>query len=726
MTTAVSDMETAYTAAAGRTIPDEIDLGAGDITGMTLTPGLYKWGTGVLISAGGVTLSGTSSEVWIFQIAQDLTVANGAIVTLSGGARASNIFWQVAGQTTLGTTSDFKGIILCQTLIEIQTGAMLEGRALAQTAVTLDADTITAPSDLPIDNIPPTVSSTIPANLATGVAINSAMSATFSEAMDPLTITTATFTLKQGITPISGAVTYSGVTAVFTPDDNLTHSTVYTATITTGAEDLAGNAIASNYMWNFTTGAALDTTAPGVSSTIPAYGISGVSANTKISATFNENMNPLTITTTTFTLTKQGAAAVSGTVTYSGVTAVFTPASNLVSGAAYTATITIGVKDLAGNAMPSEYSWSFRVATVATTDTTRPTVSSTIPANSATGVLINAKISATFSEAMDPLTITTITFTLKQGTTAVSGTVTYSSVTATFTPASNLAYSTVYTATITTGVRDLAGNSLAVNKVWTFTTGAAPVALDTTAPTVSSTIPANLATGLAANSAMSATFSEAMDPLTITTATFTLKRGSTPVLGAVTYSGVTAVFKPTSNLAASTTYTATITTGAKDLAGNALAVNKVWTFTTGATPDTTAPIISILNPADAATGLAVDGAIAAVFSENIDPLTVTTATFTLMQGDTPVSGTVTYEGVTATFTPTVPLAPGTEYTATITTGAEDLAGNPLASDRTWTFTTVAAPASAGFPIWATTLIIVGVAGAAAAAVFLLGKKRSEK
>ncbi|MCJ7801639.1 MAG: ice-binding family protein, partial [Candidatus Marinimicrobia bacterium] len=140
MTAAVSDMETAYTDAAGRTIPDYTELYAGDITGQTLTRGLYKWGTGVLVSAGGVTISGTASDVWIFQIAQDLGLANGAIVTLSGGAQASNIFWQVAGQVTLGTTAAMKGIILCQTQIVMNTGATLNnGSVLAQTAVTLDA-----------------------------------------------------------------------------------------------------------------------------------------------------------------------------------------------------------------------------------------------------------------------------------------------------------------------------------------------------------------------------------------------------------------------------------------------------------------------------------------------------------------------------------------------------------------------------------------------------------
>jgi len=143
MTTAVSDMEIAYTDAAGRVLPDYTELYAGDLTGQTLTPGLYKWGTAVLVSEGGVTISGSSTDVWIFQIAQNLTLANGAMVNLIGGAQSSNIFWQVAGQVTIGTTAAMKGIILCQTLIEIQTGASLNGgRALAQTAVTLDANAI--------------------------------------------------------------------------------------------------------------------------------------------------------------------------------------------------------------------------------------------------------------------------------------------------------------------------------------------------------------------------------------------------------------------------------------------------------------------------------------------------------------------------------------------------------------------------------------------------------
>ena len=190
MTAAISDMETAYTDAAGRTNPTATELYAGDITGKTITPGLYKWGTGVLISAGGVTLSGGANDVWIFQIAQDLTVDNGAIVTLSGGAQAKNIFWQVAGQTTLGTTANFKGIILSKTLISMNTGATLNGRALAQTAVTLDANAVTAPSS----SVSPTPTATTSTGSGSGTITATTAKPTVTATQAPGSTNTPTVT----------------------------------------------------------------------------------------------------------------------------------------------------------------------------------------------------------------------------------------------------------------------------------------------------------------------------------------------------------------------------------------------------------------------------------------------------------------------------------------------------------------------------------------------------
>ncbi|MET3129821.1 hypothetical protein AAKU55_000062 [Oxalobacteraceae bacterium GrIS 1.11] len=145
MTTAIGDMEIAYRDAAGRSTPDFTEVGTGQIGGLTLVPGLYKWGTGVSISSD-VTLSGGPNDVWIFQIAGNITQAAAAHVTLIGGALAKNIFWQPAGAVTIGATAHFEGIVLSKTKVAMQTGASANGRLLAQTAVTLDQDTVTQPA----------------------------------------------------------------------------------------------------------------------------------------------------------------------------------------------------------------------------------------------------------------------------------------------------------------------------------------------------------------------------------------------------------------------------------------------------------------------------------------------------------------------------------------------------------------------------------------------------
>jgi hypothetical protein len=137
-------MQAAYTDAAGRVNPDFLNLGAGNIGGKTLTPGLYKFSTAVIIPTD-ITISGSSTDVWIFQIAGTLNMSSAVRITLAGGALASNIFWQTSGAVTLGTTSHFEGNILGQTAINMQTGATINGRMLAQTAVTLQMNTVVKP-----------------------------------------------------------------------------------------------------------------------------------------------------------------------------------------------------------------------------------------------------------------------------------------------------------------------------------------------------------------------------------------------------------------------------------------------------------------------------------------------------------------------------------------------------------------------------------------------------
>ena len=336
-------------------------------------------------------------------------------------------------------------------------------------------------------------------------------------------------------------------------------------------------------------------------------------------------------------------------------------------------TITVGCEDRNGITFPLE--------------STPPVVNSTDPTNFATGVAINKNITVLFSEAIDATTLSTATFILKQGSITVPGVVLASGTSAIFIPSDNLSPNTTFTATITTGIKDLAHNAMAANYVWSFTTGATA---DITSPLVNFTDPLNAATNVIMNKIITVTFSKAMDVSTMATA-FKLMQGTATIPGTVTYSGTTASFTPTSNLAPNTIYTGTVSTAAKDIAGNALSSNYVWNFTTGTTQDISAPTVILTDPLNIATGVVLTKKVSATFSEAIDASTITTATFTLMLSTTVISGTVSYSGLTAVFTPLSNLLPNTLYTATLTKSIKDLAGNAMASNYVWTFTTSAMP-----------------------------------
>ncbi len=351
-----------------------------------------------------------------------------------------------------------------------------------------------------IPNIPdttaPTVSVTSPTNTAIDVPINRKVNAGFSEAMDAATIGTASFTMKETVsgTNVPGAVTPVSTSATFAPSNPLKLSTRYSATIkggSGGVKDLAGNAMASDFVFTFTTGPTADNTAPTLISTFAIDGAAGLPVNSASTATFSEPMDPSTLASpaTGFTVKEFNTnAAVAGVVTYSGNTATFKPDSDLKPLTKYTSTITTGAKDLAGNVLVSGLvanPWSWTTSPVA--DITAPKVTVTNPANLGTNVPVDKKINATFNEAMSLNTMTTANFTVTE--TGVlgnlPGTVSYDvqNNIATFSPQGNLKPDTGYTVTVTNGAKDLAGNALVVPAVnglpapnpWTFRTAATPV-----------------------------------------------------------------------------------------------------------------------------------------------------------------------------------------------------------------------------------------------------------
>lgn len=469
----------------------------------------------------------------------------------------------------------------------------------------------------------PTVTAVTPADGAIGVVpTKPGISVTLSEPVRALTGTASlTVTCAAPCVNPVGTVTLDAgsTTATYTvTSGSLAALTHYTATLT-GAVSLAnGLALASPYVWHFTTG--LMPVAPTVTAVTPIDKAVGVPINTSLAVTFSEPVEPLT-GTASFTVTCAApCTSPVGTVTLdpAGGNATFTPAADLAALTEYTATIT-GAVSTATNLALSPYVWHF--TTGVTADTTRPRVVLTDPATTTPGPTpgapVNAAITAAFSKAMDPVSIGASSFTVTCATPCATpaGTVSYEGgdQTAVFTPSVPLALGETYTATLTTAVTDLAGNALAGNQaplpaasnyVWTFTTAAAAPAANVSA---SSTNPAAGQTGVCPNASVNATFTVPsglrMNPATITAGTFTVT-GPSPALTPVTAASVVldaatgriATFTPQNALTPGGLYTATIIGGAggvKDLAvpGNELQSNFVWNFTVGpATGNCLAPV----------------------------------------------------------------------------------------------------------------------------------------
>jgi hypothetical protein len=314
----------------------------------------------------------------------------------------------------------------------------------------------------------PAVLSTDPANYDSMVVTSKKISVVFNEMMNPAGINGTTFTLQNGTILVSGTVSYLGNTATFSPASYLLSNTLYTGTISAGVKDKAGNAMPAAYTWIFRTGTISSNNQPRVVSTDPPNASSSVALNKKIAAVFNTAMNPATINNSSFIIS-QGRNTITGVVSYSGTTAIFTPSASLPANSSFTGTITTAAKDVSGVAMGANYTWIF--STGAVSDTVKPKVTSTDPANNANGVILNKVIFANFSKSMDPATINATTFKMANASGPVAGTVSYSGATADFNPTGGLTAATTYTATITVGAKDLSANPLASNYSWIFTTG---------------------------------------------------------------------------------------------------------------------------------------------------------------------------------------------------------------------------------------------------------------
>jgi alpha-tubulin suppressor-like RCC1 family protein/methionine-rich copper-binding protein CopC len=429
-----------------------------------------------------------------------------------------------------------------------------------------------------VDTTPPAVVSTAPTNQGTGVAVNQAISIYFSEPVDGASVGDATFSITDGSgNSIAGVYATDGNTITFTPSDSLKQGTHYNVKVGPGIRDIAGNAMGDNYTWSFTTGGQPDTTAPTITSVTPSNGATNVPVGTLITATFSEPVLGSSVTADTFAVSL-ASTAVAGSISINGSTVTFTPTSPLEYGKIYSAKVTTGVRDQAGNSMSADYTWSFTTASQDQTDKTPPQVISVIPADGSTGIAVNTTITATFSEPVMASTFNTGTFWVTDGAgNGVPGTISVTDSTATYTPTSPLNYNTIYYVLIAMNIKDLNGNQLADSYAWSFTTATQGIT-DTTPPAVTTLYPANEATGVSLTASIVAVFSEAIKA---DTGTITVTKNGTPVGGSVSYNNDRIIFYYTGSLSPNTTYTVLVS-GVQDMAGNVMAGSYTWSFTTQA------------------------------------------------------------------------------------------------------------------------------------------------
>ena len=692
------------------------------------------------VPTGDIQVSTSATVQAQFNASLDPTTVNASTVTVSAGGTA------IAGTVsyddpTRTVTFSPSSPLAYSTTYSVTLAAAIKSAA----GVPMGSDVSWAFTTSAGPVAPPSVASTTPAAAAVNVAANSTVQATMSGAMDPASFTVATFALTGPGGPVAASVSYDAPsrTATLTPSAALSPSATYTATLSTGVRNSAGQALASPYSWSFTTQGP-----PTVVATTPADGTGFVSPGTNVTASFSRPMDPSTISSASFTLTDASGSPVAASVSYSASTnvATLTPNTPLPGVGTLTARLDTTVKSADGTPLTSAVSWSF--GTAACPCQLFSVVSQ--PASQNLPVKDGRAGAGPFSYELgvkvtvdQPMQLTALRFWKSPAETGThvgnvwtsTGTlvtsVTFSSETASgwqlqpLTTPLQLQPGTVYVISVNVnaffgstpfglqsqvisgplrsaadGLNGVFGSSAGVfpnqsyHSTNYFVDVQAQPAGTVSPPTVTSTSPLDTATGVSRAASVTATFSRSMDPSTITGSSFTLQApDGTLVPAAVSYNDSTssAVLAPSSSLAFGTKYTARIaaTTRARD--GMALAVPVQWSFTTTASVP---PAITRTLPASGAGDAGSGAAPRAEFSTALNAATVTAAAFTLSGPSGAVSASATYDSAAqaATLTPAAPLAPGT-YTARFDPSITGSDGSPLASAYSWSFT-VSSPAPA--------------------------------
>ena len=558
----------------------------------------------------------------------------------------------------------------------------------------------------PADTTPPTVQATNPLDNATVVPKDKIVTITMSEPMLAASVNTASVTIAPSIdhdvflNPVNTSQIIVNHTVAFA------YSTVYTITLVasgaTGVKDVAGNRIASQFIFDFTVEAqptVPDQTPPIVTAIDPVNGATGVIRNKTISITFSEPILSTSVNTTNVVLAPLIANAVFRDPNNSSKVIV-DPTTDLPASTLHTITLPAGgIKDMSDNGLASQLQFGFTTeAAPPPPDTTVPSVTARSPAISATNVPINSAIVVDFSEplltpipansfelfAPGPVEVTAVTITLENGNARLR-----------MTPNSNLNTSTSYTVFVRTTIEDVAGNNLFAQDSWSFTTAAAAPGPDVTPPTVIARTPAPNATNVSRTTTVIVDFSETMDAATIHSNSIELYRvsdsaeiGCNITLGAIDgQSNRRITLTPTAQLGFATQYQAFVKTLVKDLAGNALAAESSWLFTT---VDSLSIVARI--PAASASNVATNTAITVDFNKALNTGTVTSSSFRLINVATgiQVAGTITFANGNqrAILTPGAALAMSTQYQVIVSPTVADTTGVTLAAEDSWFFTTI--------------------------------------
>jgi len=492
----------------------------------------------------------------------------------------------------------------------------------------------------------PTVTGVTPPGGATGVPVNTVIRLLLSEPADPTTVGASTVQLLQGASPVAGAVTLSadGATIFFIPAARLATSSSYTVQVS-GVTDRTANLI-SAFASTFVTSAssAADTVAPQVISVLPANGATAVPVNTQIVVTFSNLVGPASVTSATFPITADGVRLAGG-YSVNGSQAVFTPASSLPGNATITVSVS-AVTDVAGN---SSGSFSSQFVTAPGTDTTPPTVTAVTPPNGATGIPTSTPVVITFSEPLNPATITTSNFGLFNGATALQFSLVRSDDSMTVTMSPTLPTNASVTVVVTHGVTDLSGNPLA-----DFTSQFTTASYSAGNPaSVTSLQPPAQSTNVAASTNISIVFDRPMDPTSVANGIFVSQNG---VLTAGTLSMAAAnsvLFTPAAPFAAAATVQVFVTSTVADTNGNpASPYSAMFTIA----PSSSSQSFAVVRTT-AVRALPPNGVLDVEFNQPVDPFNLAQR-IGLFHGGAPVRGVVTlWNDRTIRFVPAYAMTP---------------------------------------------------------------------